>query len=59
MMEQEDKDRLTRVETKLDMVLPHIKMVVDHDRDISFVRRSIKGIWALIGLLALFFGNKH
>lgn len=55
----DDRERLVRVETKLDMALEGLKMVGDHERDISFVKRSLKGIWALILLVATFLGTKH
>ena len=55
MPEKELLQRVTRIETKLDMVLPHIEQISDLKNDMKNVKRgvaflgsvlSIIGIWA-------------
>lgn len=58
-MEQEDRDRLTRIETKLDMVMPHIEKIQSHETDISFIKRLTIGVWIFATTLAGIFYTKH
>lgn len=51
-MEQDDKERLIRVETKLDMVIPHIKKISDHESDIKLIKKVggfLSGILTIVG----------
>lgn len=73
-MDQEIRDRLARIESKLELILPHIsqshtklegshddlvKRVDKIDSDVSFARRGLALAWTvLIGLAGIFY-TKH
>lgn len=58
-MNQEDRDRLIRVETKLDLVLPKIILVDRLDKDVSFIKRMGTLFIAICGIVATYFGSKN
>lgn len=63
-MEESDlRDRLIRLETKLDAVLPHIERMEEVVRDISMLKRIMGvagGLVTLVGTwVATYFGSKH
>jgi hypothetical protein len=60
-MDQEDKDRLTRVEAKMDLFLPIIPKVEQHEKDIYVVKKVgslFMGFISILGIAASFFKHK-
>lgn len=56
-MEQEDRDRLTRVETKLDLFLP---LVQKNNRDILGIKAVVGFLGFIFTALSVYFsGGKH
>lgn len=58
-MEQEVIERLTRVETKLDLALADSKMIAKHENDISFVKRVGSFVAFLITAAITYISGKH
>lgn len=54
-MQPEDRDRLARMEVKIDMLLPYIKTTARLDKDVSFIKKSLGVVWtgvvAIAGIL--------
>lgn len=54
-MQPEDRERLARLEVKLDMLLPYIKTTARLDKDVSFIKKSLGVVWtgvvAIAGIL--------
>lgn len=61
-MEQEIIERLTRVETKLDIVIPHIEKVNVIERDLRVAKKAFSIMWGgLVGIgtiVATYLGSK-
>ena len=62
-MEKEVIERLTRVEAKLDFVLPYIERVSGIEKDISFVKKAIGILGTFLvtvgAWVATYLGSKH
>lgn len=62
-MQSEDRDRLIRVEMKIDALLPHVKTITRLDKDISFIKKSLGIVWTgivgLVGIIATSYFSKH
>ncbi len=55
-MQSEDRERLVRIETKVDMLLPYIETTSKLDKDMSFIKKALGVVWAgivaIVGMLA-------
>jgi hypothetical protein len=68
-VENEVTDRLARIETKLDTILPHfqeegtISKLTTMRSEFNLFKNLVKGLWAMSiaigGIIAAFFGSKH
>ncbi len=62
-MEIEDRERLVRIETKMDQVLPILPLVQDHEATLKIVKRVVaflgSTLIAIIGGIGAIIFKKH
>lgn len=62
-MEQEDRERLVRLEEKVDLILPVLPLVRDHEVAIGILRRVLgflgSAVIALVGAAGVSFFKKQ